>query len=193
MRKTAIAALLGAGVLLAAVLLVLGGVLFLLVLCLLPDVKRSDLIGTYVGSYDVFPKITPRERSGIYEGSTHLLELKSDGTYIYVYDPVDGNSVTTVGSWQFTRAFSGPEVVLHDFMLAPSKRKDRWAQMTEKPGVWFLSVEEVVGGPIWSYPLFKVLGAGHIRILINDDRYYYWVKQKERTWKSKKSQGHGKG
>jgi hypothetical protein len=189
MRKSVIAALLGAGVLLDAILLVLGGVLFLRVSFLLPGFKRSDLIGTYVGSYDVFLKITARERSGIYEGGTHLLELRSDGTYIYVYDPVDGNSVTTVGSWQFTRAFSGPEVILHDFMLAPSKRKDRWAQMTEKPGFWFRPVEEVVGGPIWCYPLFKVLGAGHIRILINDDHYYYWVKQKERTWKSKKRPG----
>ena len=189
MRKTVVAALLGAGVLLDAILLVLGGVLFLRVFYIFPDIKRSDLIGIYVGIYDVFPKITARYRKGIYEGGTHLLELKSDGTYIYVYDPVGGNSVTTVGHWQFTRAFSGPEVVLHDFMLAPSKKKDRWAQMTEKPGFWFRSVEEVVGGPIWCYPLLKVLGVGHIRIVINDDHSYYWVKEREANWKSEQRPG----
>jgi hypothetical protein len=180
MRKTTIAALLGAGIFLYAVLLVLAGVLFLQVLLLLPDIKRSDLIGTYVGSYDVFPKITAGYRNGIYEGGTHFLELKPDGTYIYVYEPVDGNSVTTVGPWEFTPGLSGMDVGLHNFMLAPSKKKDRWAQMTEKPGSRYLPVEEIVGGPIWCYPVFKVLGAGRIRIVIDDDLSYYWVKQKPR-------------
>jgi len=189
MKKTTIAALLGAGILLDAILLVLGGVLFLRVFFLLPDVKRSDLIGTYVGSYDVFPKITAAERAGIYESGTHLLELKSDGTYIYVYDPVDGNSVTTVGPWEFTPGLSGMDVGLHNFLLAPSKKRDRWAQMTEKPGSWYLPVEDVVGGPIWCYPLFKVLGVGHIRIVINEDHFYYWVKQKEPVLKSEQRPG----
>jgi len=147
--------------LLAAILFMLEGVLFLLILYSLPDVKSSDMIGSYAGSYEVFPKITYRLRTGIYEDGTHLLELKSDQTYKYMYNPIDGNSVEISGLWQFKPGYRGRRVVLSNFLFAPS------AESEKKPGYR-------------GFPIHKRL-FGPIRLSVDSDVGYYWIKQKKRN------------
>jgi len=126
--------------------------------CLSRDLDQATLVGTYVGSYEVFPKITTRLRAGIYKNGTHLLELKSDNTYMYVYNPVDGNSVETVGLWEIKSGYRGCDVVLHDFLLAPSTVSG------EKPGVHTFPIQKRFCRPI--------------RLDLGSDIGYYWVKQK---------------
>jgi hypothetical protein len=147
--------------LLAAILLMLEVVLFLLILFSLPDVKSSDMIGSYAGSYEVFPKITYRLRKGIYEDGTHLLELKSDQTYTYIYDPIDGNSVEISGLWQFKPGYRGRDIVLSNFLLAPS------AESSKKSGYRAFPIHKRFYKPI--------------RLSVNSDAGFYLVKQKKRS------------
>jgi len=71
MKKIAYVALGGLSVL--AAFLATAGVIFLVVVCSPPEIARHDLIGSYAGYYDVFPKITSGYQKGIYEGGTHQL------------------------------------------------------------------------------------------------------------------------
>lgn len=154
MKKVAIVAIV------AAILFLLWGTLLLVILPSLPDVEPSDLVGTYMGSYYGVMKLTADRRKGIYEGGTHALNLNTDGTYTYVYDPVDGNCVITAGLWEFEDWDHDPKILLHNFLLAPSRKKG------EKPGYHYLNINQTLFGPI--------------RLNINSDFSYYWIKQKKR-------------
>ena len=122
------------------------------------DLDESTIVGSYVGSYEVFPKITARLRSGIYKGGTHLLELKSDKTYTYVYNPVDGNSVEINGLWEFKR-YRDRVVVLHDFFCV-------WSAVSAKrPGTHVFPIQKKFCRPI--------------RIDLDSDVGFYWINQKK--------------
>jgi hypothetical protein len=146
---------------LLAILLIVGAILFLLALSsVAPKCETSDLIGNYVGSYYGIIGLTSNVRKGVYNGGTHSLELKSDGTYTYVYNPIDANAVETVGAWRFTRKYTPPNVVLDGFLLAPT------TDSQEKPGVRYLNIHTSPFKPI--------------RLSIDYDLGYCWVKLKER-------------
>lgn len=160
MKSVVIASILAV---LLAVLLTAGAILLLLLLRLpsgVQQVERSDLIGNYVGSYYGIIGLTSNVRKGLYCGGTHSLELNSDGTYTYVYNPTDANSVKTVGAWRFTRKYTPPNVVLDGFLLAPT------TDSQEKPGVRYLNIHTSPFKPI--------------RLSIDYDLGYCWVKLKER-------------
>jgi len=164
MKKATVVLIVALAALLTAQLILSVGVsigIFML-FCSSRHIEQSDIVGTYVGHYEVFPKITARSRAGIYKGGTHSLELKADQTYKYVYKPVDGNSVETSGLWELGEGVRGSQVVtFSDFLLAPS------AANTNKPGYHGFPVHKRFFGPIR-------LGNGF-------DVGYYWVKRKKRN------------
>jgi len=129
------------------------------------EIKSGELVGYYTGRYEVFPKITTRYRKGIFEGGTHSLELKPDGTYIYIYSPIDGNDVKTIGTWEFSNKY-GPQVVLSGFSISPSSNSKG------KPGYVYLRVSRT--------------RFGSICIRIHADFEYYWIQQKKTVKVEKK-------
>ena len=186
MKKTTMAIVAVIACVLGALLVEVVFAGFCLLLIVRSSVKRSDLIGTYVGGYDCITIFSSDERKkGVYHEGTHSLELRADGTYLYGYDPVEGPEVTTVGKWEFTTEYSRPEVVLNDFMFAPSKTKGRWPWLAEGPGSSYAPVEKIIRGPIWYQVLLILLDAGRIRIVINEDHVYYWLKTRRPDRKSR--------
>ena len=155
MKKVVRVTILGMCVLPA--LVIAAGALFVVTVCSLPEVTGSDLIGNYVGCYDVFPKIASDSRNGIYKGGTHQLRVQADRTYVYIYRPTDNNSITITGTWTLMQSNGGASIVLEDFTLAPSG-----ADMKQVRNYHELPIHK----PIW----------GPIRVIIDDDHGYYWIK-----------------
>jgi hypothetical protein len=140
-----------------AAFLATAGVIFLVVVCSPPEIARHDLIGSYTGYYDVFPKIMSGYRKGIYKGGTHQLQMEADGTYTYVFRPSDGNSIRVTGTWTLLRARGYPSIEFDGLMLAPSNAD------TRKSGTYSLPIHQ----SIW----------GRVRITIDDDLGYYWIRR----------------
>ena len=146
------------GICVLPIILAIWGVLILVTIWSLPEITRSDVIGNYAGHYDVFPKITAGYRKGVYKGGTHQLQVKADGTFAYLYSPTGGSSTKTTGTWTLLRKKRGSSIVFEGLALAPSSAD------TRKPGYWALPIHRPIRGPI--------------RLTINDDLGYYWIKKK---------------
>jgi len=140
------------------ILLAIWGALLLVIVRSLPEITRADVIGDYVGHYEVFPRITTGYRNGVYKGGTHQLQVQADGTFVYIYSPTGGNTTKTTGTWTLHHTKRGLSILFDGLALAPSDADAR------KSGYWDIPIHR----PFW----------GPIRLPINDDLGYYWIKKK---------------
>ena len=104
--------------------------------------SEHDLVGNYAGWYNVMPKISVKDREGIYHGGQHFLELRSDGTYLYTYKPTNGEQVATSNTWTLEYYNGESEVVLTAFALGASQ------QNVGRPGFVHFNVDRTPSGKI---------------------------------------------
>ena len=87
---------------------------------------QEDLVGTYNGKYVGLSRHLYEDyeiKNGIYKNGTHRLDVKSDGTYTYLYHSTAGEEEEYSGTWEY-RELAGNEVlILYDFSVIPEKRK----------------------------------------------------------------------
>jgi hypothetical protein len=88
-----------------------------------------------------------------------LLELKEDGTYIYQFITPDGKEIKNTNKWELEYLEGRPIITFLRFSSALSKYS------SQRPGFWIVEVE-------------KSFFNGNIRLCIDPDLGYYYVKKK---------------
>ncbi|MCP4708700.1 MAG: hypothetical protein GY869_08755 [Planctomycetes bacterium] len=68
-----------------------------------PKINKAILVGFYEGGYSGFARVDLRPGS-VYNQGYHFLELKADGTYTYLYQPLEGESYYFEDKWSYSRA-----------------------------------------------------------------------------------------
>ena len=106
------------------------------------QIDQSMLIGKYIANHG----------KGI-----GILELKSDGTYIYYYKATDGKELTNTNRWEFAYQNKEPRITFEKFIFGLPEYG------TKMPGFWDVKVEK---------------SGKTIRLFIDPDLNYYYEKQK---------------
>ena len=88
------------------------------------------------------------------------LELKASGTYLYRYDGVDGRHVVNTNEWKFMNDRGRPLIACFGFVFGLPE----YNGTSGRPGTWLVEV---------SRPLF----GGPLRLKLDPDRDYYYIKQ----------------
>ncbi len=122
------------------------------------ELKAEDLVGTYVGCYDLINKNMDAKEE-FYEGWIHRLELKNDGTYVFLYIDVNGREISYSGEWEYpafkNRKSSDPRRLILNGFGTPY-------DILGAPGSWITNVYKD--------------RTGRIRIVIDGSRSFYLIK-----------------
>ncbi len=130
-------------------------------------IEREDVVGVYYGEYPHILKTSDKFRNGIYNKGTHSLELKDDGTYVYIYTSTDGEEKKYEDRWRFDRMELGPYVYIKKInsnLLAPE------GLPKAKVGVR-LAVLAVPAGRLFG---------GRMALTVCDDLDFYLVKKQHK-------------
>jgi hypothetical protein len=87
------------------------------------------------------------------------LEVKTDGTYEYHYKAPDGKEFRNTNRWEFEYSEGKPMITFLDFTFALP------GYGSKKPGFWIVEVQKSFWG-------------SKLRLCIDPDLNYYYVKQK---------------
>lgn len=87
------------------------------------------------------------------------LELKSDGTYAYSYKALEGKEFSNTDKWEFEYVGGKPTITFSQFMFGLP------GYGSPKPGFWSVEVQ-------------KTFWRGEIRLCIDPDLGYFYVKEK---------------
>ena len=85
------------------------------------------------------------------------IELKQDGTYVYIYQSRGGEEFRNAGRWTFYRQDNAPRITFTDFVFGLR------GYGGAKPGYWDVEIERS-----WR---------GELRLSLDPDLNYYYLKQ----------------
>jgi len=147
----------------------LGILLFLLIIILLllirtlifPPINRAALIGKYQGGYVGIGKKSDQTKN-VYNDGFHSLELRSDGSFIYRYEPLKGEEYVFGDTWRYERKAFGPLITFDRIEMAKLNEEFR-----DEPGQ-FSSVTISI----------KKLSGRRIGISIDRDVGFYLIKKR---------------
>lgn len=95
---------------------------------------QEDLVGTYNGKYVGLSRHLYEDyeiKNGIYNNGTHKLDIKSDGTYTYLYCSITGEEIEYSGTWKYCELAGDKVLVLYGFKVVPEKRDPRLANVVD--------------------------------------------------------------
>jgi len=107
------------------------------------QIDRSMLIGKYIANHGK---------------GTDVLELKSEGTYIYYYRSADGKELTNTNRWKFEYLNKEPRITFEKFIFGLP------GYGSKVSGFWDVEVEK---------------SGKTLRFCIDPDLNYYYEKQKQ--------------
>jgi hypothetical protein len=124
------------------------------------ELSLDDLIGTYVGHSEILEiHQKPETQKGFYKGWTHKLELKKDGTYVYIYANVEGKEIRYSGDWEYPAFKSQNKPDVSEIML--NNLGIPYADPSLK-GSWMPNIYKD--------------SAGQIKIVIDGSQSFYLIK-----------------
>lgn len=93
-----------------------------------------------------------------HQKGTDTLELRPDGTYNYQYIFPDGGEIKISNKWEFNNSDGKPIITFHKFIFGLP------GYGSKDPGFWIVEVKRTL--------------TGDLRLVIDPDLNYYYIKQK---------------
>ena len=136
---------------------------FVFVIIRLPIGKtdQNTLTGKYKGYFYVFPKISDRLKYGIYNDGYHFLELKDNGTFEYVYTPLDGEKTICEGNWALYKNSWKTQIIFRKIDM--SKLSEFPGEKKKRMGIYYAYIKRLPG---------RIVG-----ISIDADVSFYLIKE----------------